>query len=157
MEICGLSREEVINGCKEHLLDPTLLKIRIEKLGWDKERSFSEPTEHMRKEWVNGAVAILNDQLGLSMRATGHNSSRIYIGSESRNKLFDIWSNMFIEYGIPDCMLYKLGLSDRGQLGIGLHNEGEGGVGIVEANRVDEVDGGYMVYAKAGHQFFVSC
>ena len=54
-------------------------------------------------------------------------------------------------------MLYKLGLSDRDQLGHGIRNEGEGGVGIVEADRVDVCDGGYMVYAKAGHQFFVSC
>jgi len=40
MEICGLSREEIKNGCRENLLDPTLLKIRIEKLGWDKESFF---------------------------------------------------------------------------------------------------------------------
>ena len=31
MEICELIREEIINSCRENLLGPALLKIRIEK------------------------------------------------------------------------------------------------------------------------------
>jgi len=63
IQVMGLSKEEISNGCRENLLDPILLKIRIEKFGWAKDKAFTEPTGIVDKDriWLCEEIQRLID------------------------------------------------------------------------------------------------
>jgi hypothetical protein len=57
------------------------------------------------------AIEIINNKLGLSLKV--YNNGVIAMNSKSRCKLFPIWRELAMQYGLPKCMYYKLNMHNK--------------------------------------------